>query len=219
MIIDKNYGTEIPKSAKVIFYEGDIPKDQIPEVGSVAVDTETTGLNLFRDRLCLVQLCFGDSRCYLVRIIKNQKYPNLCKLMQNKKVKKIFHYGRFDIAMIYQNLNAICENVFCTKIASKLVRTNTERHGLPNLCKELLGVEIPKEQQSSDWGAIELSDAQKNYAAMDVLYLHRLADILKERLIREGRIDLAEKCFNFLPTRAELDCMGWEYDIFDWSKC
>lgn len=215
----KIYSADIPRSAKVVYYQGDIPKEQIPDVSSVAVDTETTGLNLFRDRLCLVQLCFGDSHCYLVRVIKGQKYPNLCKLMQNKKVKKIFHYGRFDIAMLYKHFDILCENVFCTKIASKLARTNTERHGLPNLCKELLGVDIPKEQQSSDWGSIDLTDAQKNYAAMDVLYLHRLSEILEERMVRENRMIIAEKCFNFLPTRAQLDCMGWEYDIFDWSKC
>lgn len=205
-------------SAKVIFHEDDLHQEQIKDVNSVAIDTETTGLNLFRDRLCLVQLCFGDSRCYLIRIIKGRKYPNLCKLLSNKKVKKIFHYGRFDIAMLYRHFNVLSQNVFCTKIASKLARTYTERHGLPNLCRELLGIELSKEQQSSDWGSLDLSEAQKQYAATDVLYLHRLSEILQEKLVREGRNDIAERCFQFLPFRAQLDCMGWEHDVFDWGS-
>lgn len=205
-------------SRNIFFYEGDLPSDQIPDVPSVAIDTETTGLNLFRDRLCLVQLCFGDSKCYLIRIVPNKKYPNLCKVLTNKKMKKIFHYGRFDIAMLYMHFGVLTQNVFCTKIASKMVRTYTERHGLPNLCRELLGIEISKEQQSSDWGALELSDAQKTYAAADVLYLHRISEILQEKLVREDRNKLAEKCFEFLPWRAMLDCKGWQTDIYQWGS-
>ena len=204
-------------NSKILFYEGDIPEDHIPDVSSVAIDTETTGLHLHRDRLCLVQLCFGDSKCYLLRIRKGTKCPNLCKLLVNRKIKKIFHYGRFDIAVLYMHFNVLAQNVFCTKIASKLSRTYTERHGLPNLCRELLGIDLAKDQQSSDWGALDLSEAQKNYAAADVLYLHRIAEILQERLVRESRNELAENCFKFLPWRAKLDCKGWLGDIFSFE--
>ncbi len=204
-------------SQSILYYEEDLPFSIIEEASSVAIDTETTGLNLFADRLCLVQLCFGNSRCHLVRIIKGKEYPNLCNLLANENVKKIFHYGRFDIGMLYMHFNVLVKNVYCTKIASKFARSYTDRHGLANICRELLGIEISKEQQSSDWGAITLSDAQKTYAASDVLYLHQIYDILNERLVRESRYHIVQDCLSFLPTRALLDCMGMSNDVYDWS--
>lgn len=184
---------------------------------TVAIDTETNGLNLHRDRLCLVQMCFGNDKCYLLQIEQGKKYPNFVKMLRNKKIEKIFHYGRFDIAMLHQHFRTLVGGpVFCTKIASKMARTYSDKHGLKNLCRELLNVELNKDQQSSDWGAIELSEKQEQYAASDVIYLHRLKDALTEILLREDRLDLAEQSFRFLPYMALLDCFGWD-DIFAWG--
>ena len=174
------------------------------------------GLKPYRDRLCVVQLSGGDGNAHLVQIAKGQKSaPNLCKLLENPEVLKLFHFGRFDIAAMYHAFGALTAPVYCTKIASKLVRTFTDRHGLKNLLQELLEVDISKQQQSSDWGADKLSDAQVSYAASDVLYLHRLRDVLNERLEREKRAEIAQACFDFLPQRALLDLQGWpDEDIF-----
>lgn len=196
-------------------HHGDLPPD-LDLGNAVAVDTETMGLDAHRDRLCLVQLSAGDGNAHLVKFERGVfKAPNLVTLLENPSVLKLFHFGRFDIAMLKQYLGARCTPVYCTKIASKLVRTYTDRHGLRDLCKELIGVEISKEQQSSDWGAGELSKQQLAYAASDVLHLHELKSRLDEMLEREGRLELAQKCFEFLPVRAELDLAGWpEIDIF-----
>lgn len=196
-------------------YQNDLPDDL--DLGtSVAIDCETMGLVPGRDRLCLVQLSGGDGHAHLVQIAKGQKSaPNLEKLIADENVLKLFHFGRFDIAALFNAFGALAQPVYCTKIASKLVRTYTDRHGLKNLLDELLKVDISKLQQMSDWGAEELSEAQLEYAASDVLYLHRLKDKLDERLEREGRTELAQAAFDFLPTRARLDLAGWpEMDIF-----
>lgn len=196
-------------------YQGDLPDDL--DLGDmVAIDCETMGLHPHRDRLCLVQLSGGDGNAHLVQIAKGQtRAPNLERLLTDPKVLKLFHFGRFDIAAMYHAFGALTAPVYCTKIASKLVRTYTDRHGLKNLLDELLGVDISKLQQMSDWGAEDLSEAQLAYAASDVLYLHGLREKLNERLEREGRMDLAEAAFEFLPTRARLDLAGWpEIDIF-----
>lgn len=196
-------------------YKGDLPDglDMGPEV---AIDCETMGLNPMRDRLCLVQMSGGDGDTHIVQIEQGQtSAPNLCAMLENPEVLKLFHFGRFDIAAMYHAFGALAAPVYCTKIASKLVRTYTDRHGLKNLLQEMLGVDISKQQQSSDWGAPELSEAQLDYAASDVLYLHRLRDELNKRLKREGRDGLAAECFGFLPARARLDLAGWpETDIF-----
>lgn len=196
-------------------HEGDLPAG-LQFGNAVAVDTETMGLNPHRDRLCLVQLSAGDGNCHLVRLTKGQyEAQRLKALMADPAVTKIFHYARFDIAMLRRFLGVIPTPVYCTKIASRLTRTFTDRHGLKDLCKDLLGVELSKEQQSSDWGAPELTPAQLKYAAADVLHLHALRAKLDELLAREGRVDLAAACFRFLPVRAELDLAGWpEEDIF-----
>ena len=196
-------------------HRGDLP-DGISFGTSVAVDSETLGLNPLRDRLCVVQLSAGDGDAHLVQIPKeNIDAPNLSALMADASVTKIFHFARFDIAANKQYLNVDTTPVYCTKIVSKLTRTYTDRHGLKDLCRELLGVDLSKQQQSSDWAAEELSKEQKAYAASDVLHLHALKDILDQRLVRENRVHLAEAAFNFLPTRAELDLSGWdEQDIF-----
>lgn len=196
-------------------HEGDLP-ETVRFAGAVAVDTETMGLNPHRDRLCLVQLSGGDGNCHLVRLAKGRyDAPRLKALMSDAAVTKIFHYARFDIAMLHRFLGVVPTPVYCTKIASKLTRTFTDRHGLKDLCKDLLGVELSKEQQSSDWGASELTQAQLKYAAADVLHLHALRARLDELLAREGRLELAQACFRFLPVRAELDLAGWpEDDIF-----
>jgi len=196
-------------------YQGDLP-DNLDLGSIVAIDCETMGLKPYRDRLCVVQLSGGDGNAHLVQITKGQKSaPNLCKLLENPEVLKLFHFGRFDIAAIYHAFGALTAPVYCTKIASKLVRTYTDRHGLKNLLQELLEVDISKQQQSSDWGADKLSDAQVSYAASDVLYLHRLRDVLNERLEREERAEIAQACFDFLPQRALLDLQGWpDEDIF-----
>ena len=198
-----------------ILHKGDLPDTM--DLGSiVAIDCETMGLNLYRDRLCLVQLSGGDGIAHMVQIEAGQdSAPNLCKLLANEKILKVFHFGRFDIAALLKTFGILTGPVYCTKIASKLIRTYTDRHGLKNLLQELLDTDISKQQQSSDWGSETLTDAQLEYAASDVLYLHSLKKELDLRLKREGRLDLAKSCFDFLPTRARLDLSGWpETDIF-----
>ena len=196
-------------------YKGDLP-DNLDLGPVVAVDCETMGLNPKRDRLCLVQLSCGDGNAHLVQVSKGQTLaPNLCRMLEDKNVLKLFHFGRFDIATMLEAFGSLTAPVYCTKIASRLIRTYTDRHGLKNLLQELLAVDISKQQQSSDWGATRLTKAQVEYAASDVLYLHQLRECLNEILIREGRMDLAQSCFDFLPTRAQLDLAGWpETDIF-----
>ncbi|MEM1431007.1 MAG: ribonuclease D [Pseudomonadota bacterium] len=196
-------------------HKGDLPTGL--DLGTtVAVDCEAMGLYPHRDRLCVVQLSAGDDDAHLVQIALGQiEAPNLAALLSDPDVLKLFHYGRFDIALMYHALGVLTAPVYCTKIASKLVRTYTDRHGLKNLCQELIDVDISKQQQSSDWGADTLTEAQQAYAASDVLYLHRLRDELNRRLQREGRMALAQACFDFLPHRAVLDIAGWpEVDIF-----
>lgn len=176
----------------------------------VAIDTETMGLDPRRDRLCVVQLSAGDGNAHLVQIAKGQtSAPNLERLLTDPAVIKLFHFGRFDIAALQNAFGVVTAPVWCTKIASRLVRTFTDRHGLKYLLNELVGVDVSKQQQTSDWGAAVLTEAQKDYAASDVLYLHRLKTALEARLIREDRMDLAQRLFDFLPTRAELDLMGY----------
>ncbi len=196
-------------------HQNDLP-DDLPFGPSVAIDCETMGLVPGRDRLCLVQLSFGDGDAHMVQIGKGQtEAPNLARLIEDPEILKLFHFGRFDIAALYNAFGALAAPVYCTKISSKLVRTYTDRHGLKNLLDELLGVDISKLQQMSDWGAETLTEAQLNYAASDVLYLHRLKEELDKRLEREGRTDLAQAAFDFLPARARLDLAGWpEVDIF-----
>ena len=198
-----------------ILHKGDLP-DTLDLGSIVAIDCETMGLNLYRDRLCLVQLSGGDGIAHMVQIAAGQdSAPNLCKLLANEKILKVFHFGRFDIAALLNTFGVLTSPVYCTKIASKLIRTYNDRHGLKNLLQELLDTDISKQQQSSDWGSETLTDAQLEYAASDVLYLHSLKNELDLRLKREGRLDLAKSCFDFLPTRAMLDLAGWpETDIF-----
>ena len=183
----------------------------------VAIDTETMGLDPRRDRLCLVQLSSGDGTAHLVQIAKGQtSAPRLCALLADPQVEKLFHFARFDIAALYNAFGVVTAPVFCTKIASKMVRTFTDRHGLKYLLQDLAGIDISKQQQTSDWGAEELTPAQLDYAASDVLYLHQIKAALVERLAREGRTGLAQACFDFLPARGQLDLLGWEEpnDIF-----
>jgi len=196
-------------------HKGDLP-DGLDLGATVAIDSETLGLRPGRDRLCLVQLSAGDGDCHLVQFATGQyDAPNLKALLTDPAVTKLFHFGRFDIAVMRHYLGVTAAPVYCTKIASKLVRTYTDKHGLKDLCKELLDVDLSKQQQSSDWGAADLTPAQLDYAASDVLYLHQLAEKLDAMLDREGRRDLAAACFDFLPTRAELDLRGWpDEDIF-----
>lgn len=197
-------------------HHGDLPAG-IDFGDSVAVDSETMGLNPMRDRLCLVQLSAGDGVCHLVKFNGDDDYdaPNLRKVLADPNITKLFHFARFDVAVFMAYLGVITTPVYCTKIASKLVRTFTSYHGLKNLCRDLINVEISKQQQSSDWGADELTPEQQEYAASDVLYLHQLKEKLDEMLIREGRMELAQSCFEFLPARAMLDLEGWpEEDIF-----
>jgi ribonuclease D len=198
------------------FHEGDLADLSAYDVDAIAIDTETLGLNPHRDRLCVVQISPGDGSADVIQIAAGQKRaPNLVSLLRNRKITKIFHYGRFDLAVLYHAFGAMPEPVFCTKIASRLVRTYTDRHGLKDICSELLGVSLSKVQQSSDWAAATLSPEQLDYAASDVLYLHRLREVLTGRLDRDGRAAEAAACFKFLPTRAKLDLMGWgEEDIF-----
>ena len=196
-------------------YQNDIPDDL--DLGPiVAIDCETMGLNPSRDRLCLVQMSGGDGDCHMIQVHPGQtQAPNLVALLQDPNILKLFHFGRFDIAAMHHAFGATAAPVYCTKIASKLVRTFTDRHGLRVLLQELVGVDISKQQQQSDWGAEELSKAQLDYAASDVLHLHRLRDALDAMLAREGRAELAQACFDFLPTRARLDLAGWpDTDIF-----
>ncbi len=199
----------------VTLHRGDLPAG-LDFGDTVAIDSETMGLNPHRDRLCVVQLSSGDGTSHLVQFPLGQyEAPNLKALLTDPKVTKLFHFGRFDIAVMKQYLGVVTTPVYCTKIASKLVRTFTDRHGLKDLCKELIGVELSKQQQSSDWGADELTEEQLRYAASDVLYLHQLRAKLDEMLAREGRTELACACFEFLPARALLDLEGWpEIDIF-----
>jgi ribonuclease D len=196
-------------------YKSDLPDDL--NLGPVvAIDCETMGLNPHRDRLCVVQLSGGDGNAHILQVMQGQtSAPNLERLLSDASVLKLFHFGRFDIAAMFNAFGALAAPVYCTKIASKLIRTYTDRHGLKYLLQELLGVDISKQQQSSDWGAPELTEAQLEYAASDVLYLHQLRAELDARLSREGRTELAQNCFDFLPTRARLDLAGWpETDIF-----
>ena len=196
-------------------YIGDLPSNL--DLGTaVAIDSETMGLKPHRDRLCLIQLSSGDGNAHLVKFEQqNYNAPNLVKLLENPDITKIFHYARFDVAVINKYLQAQIDSIYCTKIASKLVRTYTDKHGLKDLCKELLLLDLSKQQQSSDWGAKDLTEEQKIYAASDVLYLHKIKEILDQRLLREGRDELADFCFKFLQTRANLDLIGFENeDIF-----
>ena len=197
-------------------YQNDLP-DGLDLGPVVAIDTETMGLDPRRDRLCLVQMSSGDGDAHLVQIAKGQTVaPNLTRMLTDPAVLKLFHYGRFDIAALESAFGVVTSPVWCTKIASKLIRTFTDRHGLKYLLADLVGVDVSKQQQTSDWGAATLTEAQKEYAASDVLYLHQLKAELEARLIREDRLDLAQRLFAFLPTRAELDLLGWEdtNDIF-----
>ncbi|MXO86116.1 ribonuclease D [Altererythrobacter aurantiacus] len=201
----------------VHFHEEDLPLGVLEGDAPLAVDTETMGLITPRDRLCVVQISDGGPDEHLVRFSPGSDYaaPNLKRVLADPRRLKLYHFGRFDLAAIEYYLGIMAAPVFCTKIASKLVRTYTDRHGLKNLVNELLGEDISKQQQSSDWGGPELSDAQRDYAASDVRFLHRLRDELERRLEREGRRDIAQACFDFLPTRARLDIAGWaEQDIF-----
>ena len=196
-------------------YQNDLP-DGLDLGPVVAIDCETMGLNPHRDRLCLIQMSGGDGNCHLVQLSVDQSdAPNLCRMLENPDVLKLFHFGRFDIAALYHRFGALAEPVYCTKIASKLTRTFTDRHGLKILLQELLQIDISKHQQQSDWGAAELTEAQLNYAASDVLYLHKLKAQFDALLAREGRTEIAQACFAFLPSRAKLDLAGWpEVDIF-----
>lgn len=203
--------------AEIRYHEGDLPPAAAARyTGAVAIDTETLGLIPRRDRLCVVQLSPGDGTADVIRIAAGQNQaPNLVALLADSSRQKIFHYGRFDIAVLFHTFGVLATPVFCTKIASRLTRTYTDRHGLKDNLRELVEVDISKAQQQTDWAAETLSQAQLEYAASDVLYLHALRDKLTMRLIRDNRTDLAAACFEFLPTRARLDLLGWEEtDIF-----
>lgn len=203
------------KNVVVHLHKGDLPAE-VKFNGAVAVDSETMGLSLVRDPLCLVQVSDGGPEAHLVQLDRSRyDAPNLKAVLTDPNRLKLFHFARFDIAMFMRDLGIVCAPLYCTKIASKLVRTYTDRHGLKDLVKEVLGRDISKDQQSSDWGAPELSDAQLAYAASDVLHLHALKEKLDAMLAREGRTEIAQSCFDFLPTRAALDLAGWEEaDIF-----
>ncbi|MBM3502414.1 MAG: ribonuclease D [Alphaproteobacteria bacterium] len=206
------------KPDRIELHRNDLPHDAV-FLGAVAIDTETTGLSLKRDRLCLVQLAGPDGVCHLVQFPAEDgpdfAAPNLRNLLANPHITKLFHFARFDIAVLQRQFGPIAPPFYCTKIASKLVRTYTDRHGLKDLCRELLGVELSKEQQSSDWGTSALTPEQRSYAAQDVFFLHRLRERLDAMLQREGRFDLSRECFAFLPIRAALDLGGWaDEDIF-----
>ncbi|MDC3022188.1 ribonuclease D [Pelagibacteraceae bacterium] len=199
---------------KINFYRGDLPAS-FKANNIIALDSETMGLNPRRDKLCLVQISNGDEICHLVKIdLSNQKPLNLIKILKNNKIQKIFHFARFDVAVFKHNFKIRIKNIYCTKIASKLVRTYTDKHGYKDLCAELLGKSVSKTEQSSDWGG-ELTKEQQRYAATDVLYLHRLKDKLDNMLLREKRNKLAKACFDFIEYRTDLDISGWsEQDIF-----
>ena len=205
----------------VHFHEEDLPEGVLAGTGAIAVDTETMGLITPRDRLCVVQLSDGSGDEHLVRFNPGSSYdaPNLKAVLADTSRVKLYHFARFDLAAIQYYLGVTAGPVFCTKIASKLVRTYTDRHGLKNLTEELLGESLSKQQQSSDWGGPQLNEAQREYAASDVRYLHRLRDELVVRLEREGRMEIAQACFDFLPTRAALDIAGWDgRDIFSHNE-
>lgn len=215
MPIGSTNAKDVGSDMKIKLYKNDLP-DGLDLGPIVAIDSETLGLNPIRDRLCLVQLSSGDGVAHMVQF-SDGKYdaPNLKKLLNDRAVTKLFHYARFDVAMFRRYLGVITAPIYCTKIASKLVRTYTDKHGLKDLVRELLGTDLSKEQQSSDWGAPELTEKQLSYAANDVAYLHRLKDALDSMLAREGRSGIAKACFDFLPVRAELDLAGWsDVDIF-----
>ena len=199
---------------KINLYKGDL-SEKVKIGNSIAIDTETMGLNPKRDKLCLVQISNGDEICHLIKIdIPKQKPKNLIRILKNNKIQKIFHYARFDVAVFKQNFKINIKNVYCTKIASKLARTYTDKHGYKDLCMELLKKNISKIEQSSDWGG-ELTKEQQKYAATDVLYLHRIKENLDKMLVRENRLKLAKACFNFIEHRTDLDILGWaEQDIF-----
>ncbi len=206
---------EKEKIVKVEVHHNDLPNGL--KLGStIAIDTETMGLDPHRDRICLAQLSCGEGVVHLVRFSEDDiNAPNLASLLSNSEILKIFHFGRFDLAVLRQYIGVMAQSVYCTKIASKLARTYTDRHGLKDLCRELLGIDISKEQQSSDWGAAQLTDKQIEYAAGDVVHLHLIKQKLDEILIREGRHELAQACFDYLPCRAELDLAGWaQVDLF-----
>src|SRR3954470_13318245 len=200
-------------------HRGDLPDLSRYQAGAVAVDTEAMGLNPQRDRLCVVQLSPGDGSADVVQVLPgNSTAPNLTKLLADGNILKIFHFARFDLGVLYQGLGIMPGPVYCTKIASRLARTYTDKHGLKDLVREVLGVDLSKQQQSSDWGIQTLSEAQLSYAASDVLHLHGLRERLNVMLAREGRTELAQACFDFLPTRARLDLSGWaNEDIFGHS--
>jgi len=200
---------------RIQLYKNDLPNDLIIN-GDLAIDTEAMGLNNKRDRLCLVQISDEIGNIYIIQFDKGvTTAPNLKKLLSTPETQKIFHFARFDVAVIHQYLGITVNNIFCTKIASKLVRTYTDSHGLKDICREFLSIQVSKQQQSSDWGSEILTKEQKIYAANDVLHLHKLRDKLKTLLIREERLDLAQACFDFIPSRALLDLAGWnEIDIF-----
>ena len=203
------------RNIAVHLHKGDLP-DTVKFNGPVAVDSETMGLSLVRDPLCLVQLSDGGGEAHLVQLDRDSyDAPNLKRVLTDAGTLKLFHFARFDVAMFMRDLSVVTSPIYCTQIASTLVRTYTDRHGLKDLTKEVLGRDISKDQQSSDWGAAELSDAQLAYAASDVLYLHALKARLDQMLAREGRVEIAQSCFDFLPTRSALDLAGWEdVDIF-----
>jgi ribonuclease D len=197
------------------FHRGDLPA-AYQSGSSIAIDTETLGLNPHRDRLCVVQISKGDGTADVVQILRDEPPPeNLIRVLADESVLKIFHYARFDLAVLFHSFGVMPRPVYCTKVASRLVRTYTERHGLKDLTRELIGVELSKQQQSSDWGGETLTQPQLDYAASDVLHLHALKEKLDRMLERENRLGIAHQCFTFLPTRAQLDLLGWaETDIF-----
>lgn len=203
-----------PQPPTVELHRGDLPQGR-PKPRAIAIDTETLGLNPYRDRLCLVQLSRGDGRADLVQLKGDYAAPELKRLLADESVLKIFHFGRFDMAVLKHYFGVMPQPVYCTKIASRLTRTYTDRHGLKDLVRDVLNIDLSKQQQSSDWGAPQLNEAQLAYAASDVLHLHALRERLDAMLVREGRTDIAQACFDFLPTRAKLDLGGWELeDIF-----
>lgn len=199
----------------ILLFKNDLPEEFLDNITEVAIDTETMGLCPHRDRLCLAQFCKGDSTSYIVQFNSYIEANNIKKILQNKDIIKIFHYARFDIMMLYKYLSVMTNNIYCTKIASKLVRTYTDRHSLKDLCKELLGIELSKEETCTDWGNTKLNEKQLIYAAKDVLYLHQIKQKLDVLLKRENRIDIAKSCFEYLPTRVLFDLMiSNDYDIF-----
>ena len=200
---------------EIFFHKNDLPSE-IEFNESIAVDSETLGLRPERDPLCLVQLSSGDGNAHLVQLDRdNYNAPNLKKILTDKNCLKIFHFARFDVAVFKKYLNIECEPIYCTKIASKLVRTYTDKHGLKDLCKEILNIDLSKQQQSSNWGAEELTEDQKKYAASDVIYLHKIKSKLDEQLVKMNRQDMANECFSFIKTRVDLDLKGWpDIDIF-----